>query len=146
MNLFEVLKSVCDHIKVQFPDAPIYVTQMPQGFSRPAFSVGIAGFVDRDLCQQGMKRRLSLSIVHFAPQDERKNVDTVKQLQAYHKLLNIFQQQSLPVGNRRLKIDSLYGGPREAEIYLTVRFEYTFTPETEIIDYELMQQFFMNYR
>ena len=145
MNLFEIIKTVCDNIKATFPETPIHIMQLPQGFKRPAFSVKMIGFADQDLCKNGLRRKLSLDIVCFSPQDAKGSINAVQQLIDFQKLLEIFQRQSLKVNDRYLKITNVDGGPRDAEIYLTVRFEYTFSPSDEI-EYEIMQQLFMDYQ
>ena len=150
MDLFDIVKATCDNIKELFPAAPIYIMQIPEGFKRPSFGVGIAGFRDADLCRDGLRRSVSLSITYFAPQDAKGIVNAPDQLAAYQRLLTLFQRQSLPVSDRHLTISRIDGGPRDSEIYLTVGLEYTFTPDLpdhlEPVDYELMQKLYLDYQ
>ena len=147
MNLFDVLQSLCDHIKTQFPACPIYIMQVPQGFKRPSFYVNLVGFSDRDLCRDGLRRQAGCEVVHFAQQDAKGVVNPVKQFAAYEQLMRIFQQQALPVKDRFLKITRVDGSTRDSEVYLTISFEYTFTPEETIpATLDLMRQLNMNYQ
>ena len=147
MNIFDVLQSICDHVKSRFPTHPIYIMQVPQGFKRPSFYVNLVGFSDRDLCKDGLRRQAVFEVVYFAQQDAKGVVNPVIQLAAYEKLMQVFQKQSLPVKDRFLKITRVDGSTRDSEVYLTISFEYTFTPETAIpVDLELMQKLNMNYQ
>ena len=147
MNLFNVLTSLCDHIKAQFPDYPIYIMQVPQGFKRPSFYVNLVGFSDRDLCRKGLRRQAVFEVIHFAQQDAKGVVNPLTQFAAYEQLMRIFQQQALPVKDRFLKITRVDGSTRDSEVYLTISFEYTFTPEETIpVTLDLMRQLNMNYQ
>ena len=147
MNLFDILKSTCDQIKAGFPESPIHIIQLPQGFKRPAFSVNLIGFHDKDLCKNGLQRKVALDIVYFAPQDAKGIANPVQLYTEFQKLLEIFRHQSLQVSDRYVKITGVDGGPRESEIYLTVRLEYTFTPGTETeTECELMQKLSTAYK
>ena len=147
MNLFDVLQSLCDHIKTQFPTCPIYIMQVPQGFKRPSFYVNLVGFSDRDLCRKGLRRQAVFEVIHFAQQDAKGVVNPVKQFAAYEQLMRIFQQQALHVKDRFLKITRVDGSTRDSEVYLTISFEYTFTPEETIpATLDLMRQLNMNYQ
>lgn len=145
MNLFDIIKSTCDHIKAVFPAAQIHISQLPQGFERPAFYVNLIGFDDKDLCKNGLQRKLALSIVYFPPQDARGLVNPAQRYEAFQKLLAIFQHQCLKVNERFLKITSIDGGPRDSEIYLDIGIKYSFTPGSEP-EYELMQKLITAYK
>ena len=140
MNLFNILESICDHIKTAFPAQPIYIMQVPQGFKRPSFYVNLIGFSDRDLCQNGIRRNVAFEIIYFAEQDSKGITNPVTQLVAFERLMKIFQQQSLPVQERYLKITRVDGATRDSEVYLAVSFEYAFTPDLNKDEAELMQQ------
>ena len=147
MNIFDVLQSICDHVKSQFPTNSIYIMQVPQGFKRPSFYVNLVGFSDMDLCKDGLRRQAVFEVVHFAQQDAKGVVNPVIQLAAYEQLMQVFQKQSLPVKDRFLKITRVDGSTRDSEVYLTISFEYTFTPETAIpVDLELMQKLNIKYQ
>jgi len=146
MTLFTILKSICDHIKTVFPAQPIYIMQVPQGFKRPSFFVSLVDSTDRDLCQNGIRRQAVFEVVHFAQQDAKGVTNPVTQFAAYERLMQIFQVQSLPVEDRYLKITRVDGSTRDNEVYLTISFEYTFTPDLNPVDLELMQQLSMNYQ
>lgn len=151
MNLFDMIEAICDNIKLRFPANPIYIMQMPQGFKRPSFYVNLVGFSDRDLCKNGLRRKVIFDVVYFAGQDAKGIVNTVQQFTAYQRLIQIFQGQSLQVKDRYLKITGVDGSPRDAEVYLTISFEYTFTPDVfEDLDpeenIEIMNQLLLKYQ
>lgn len=140
MNLFNILEAICDHIKTTFTAQPIYIMQVPQGFKRPSFYVNLIGFSDRDLCQNGIRRNAAFEIVYFAEQDSKGITNPITQLVAFERLMKIFQQQSLPVQDRHLKITRVDGSTRDSEVYLAVSFEYAFTPDLDGGEAELMRQ------
>lgn len=145
MNLFNILQSICDHIKVAFPAQPIYIMQVPQGFKRPSFYVNLIGFSDRDLCKNGIRRNIAFEIVYFAEQDSKGITNPVTQLVAFERLMQLFQQQSLQAQDRHLKITRVDGSTRDSEVYLTVSFEYAFTPDLSDDTAELMRQLNVKY-
>jgi hypothetical protein len=145
MNLLNILEAICDHVKAAFPDYPIYIMQVPQGFKRPSFYVNLIGFSDRDLCMNGLRRQAAFEVVYFAQQDAKGITNPVTQLAVFEQLMQIFQVQSLPVQDRFLKITRVDGSTRDSEVYLTISFEYTFTPDINRIDPELMQQLLTRY-
>lgn len=149
MLMFDILESMCDSIFAKFPGNPIYIRSIPQGFCRPSFYVRMAGFNDQDLNNGIMMRQIAYDIVYFAPKDEDGQIDTVSQLASYAIMAQVFQHQGLDVMGRHIKITSVDGGPREAEVYLTVNFEYAYAPEKipstpEL--YELMQNLEFKYQ
>lgn len=142
MNMFDILETVCDNVAARFPNKDIYINQMPEGFERPSFYVSMFGFNDKDIFQGALKRNTAFQVVYFAPKDARGNIDTASQYSAYMILSQIFQHHGLQVLDRNIKITSVDGGPRDAEVYLTVNFEYIFSPEDVLKPedlYEIMQ-------
>ena len=148
MNIFDILETICDRVKEQFPDKPIYIMQTPQGFKRPSCYVTLIGLNDRDLCKDGIRRRIIFDVVYFGAQDKNNISNPIEQLTANEKLLKIFHTQSFAVKDRYLKIEDVSGGMRDNEVYLTVSFEYAFTPglEDELPGYDIMQELNMKYK
>lgn len=148
MNIFDILETICDRVKEQFPDKPIYIMQTPQGFKRPSCYVTLIGLNDRDLCKDGIRRRIIFDVVYFGAQDKNNIANPIEQLSANEKLLKIFHTQSFAVKDRCLKIEDVSGGMRDNEVYLTVSFEYSFTPglEDELPGYDVMRELNMKYK
>jgi hypothetical protein len=129
MNMFDILEALCDNVAEKFSGHDIHINQVPEGFKRPSFYVTMIGFGDRDLSQGALKRTTAFQVVYFAPVDRRGIVDTANQYAAYMILSQIFQHHGLQVLDRNIKITSVDGGPRDKEVYLTINFEYGFSPE-----------------
>ena len=149
MTLLDIIEAICDTIKYRFPDNPIYIMQMPQGFKRPSFYVNIIGFTDRDLNLNGIKRNMAIEIVYFANQNKQNVVDAVQQLTAFQTILNIFHGQCITVKDRCPKISKVHSEIRSNEVYLSLNLDYTFTPNTfndGTIEYELMQNLITKYQ
>lgn len=147
MNTFDILETICDNIHAQFPTSPIYIQNTPQGFARPSFYVSIVGFNDNDFSNGTLHRNIAFQAVFFAPKNGDV-VDVVSQYTSYITLSELFTGQSLKVKDRYIKITSVDGGTRDAEVYLTVNFEYAYIP-TDIMNpeevYELMLRLEMKY-
>lgn len=139
MMMFDILETICDRIFERFPGSPIHIKGMPQGFARPAFFTRMAAFQDQDLNKGIMMRNIAYDIVFFAPKDDDGVVDTIQQYASYAIMAQLFQHQSLDVKGRHVKVTSVDGGPRDAEVYLTVNFEYAYAPEDAITPPELME-------
>lgn len=148
MNLLDILTKICEEINNKFINDNIYIAKVPEGFKRPSFFVSIINFNDKDLSNQVLNRDTAFQIVYFAPIDKRNNIDIIAQYSAYITLSQIFQHQGLQVKDRNIKITSINGGPRDAEVYLTVNFNYSFVPE-DVIDptilYEKVQDLQLKY-
>lgn len=147
MNTFDILETICDNIHEQFPVNPIYIQNTPQGFARPSFYVSIVGFSDSDFSNGTLYRNIAFQVVFFAPKNGDV-VDVVSQYTSYITLSELFTGQSLKVKDRYIKIKSVDGGPRDAEVYLTANFEYAYIP-TDIMNpeevHELMLRLEMKY-
>lgn len=149
MTLLDIIEAICDTIKYRFPDHPIYIMQMPQGFKKPSFYVNIIGFTDRDLNLNGIKRNMAIEIVYFANQNKQNVVDAVQQLTAFQTLLNIFHGQCITVKDRCPKISKVYSEIRQNEVCLSLNLDYTFTPskfDDSTTEYELMQNLITKYQ
>lgn len=147
MNIVDILNSMCENIAEQFDSCPIYIQDCPESFKRPSFYIKLIGHNDTDATYDTMQRLMSFQIVYFAPRDDYNSVDTISQLVSYETLISIFQVKSLQVKNRYLKIDSIDGGMKDAEVYMTLRLDYTFMPEllkpAEV--YQLMEELKLKY-
>ncbi|AKN32380.1 hypothetical protein Ccar_16530 [Clostridium carboxidivorans P7] len=132
--MYEVFNAVRREIANQYTGIPIYIKNTGGKFKRPSFFVGFAGDNTTDLSKLTYKSTVLIQVVFFAELDFYKNIDKSKQLEEYEKLKNIFQKKGyLQVGDRCPTINSLDGGPRDNEIYLTIDLDWydsRYTPET----------------
>lgn len=127
--MIKVLDSICEKIAGVFVEEPIYIQNVPEDFKRPSFFVTMMAYQDTDMTHDFQRRQQSFQIVYFGKKDEYNTVDAVDQYATYAMLSSIFNTKSLQVEDRYLKIDSISGGPKDAEIYMTLKLDYTFTPE-----------------
>lgn len=125
MDLFYIVESICKHISERFDDTNIYINDVPQGFSRPSFYVGLVDFVDQDLSLGTMNRRATFEIVYFAPLNSRGLTDKFKQHAVYMNMASIFSEHSLAVKDRYIKITSKNGNLTDTEAHLSVNLDYT---------------------
>lgn len=148
MNIFDILNAICEAVAAQFKTAPIYINNIAKGFERPSFLVKSTNFTDTDMTNGSFRRHSSFQIVYFAPKNEYDEVDGEMQYAAYIALSQIFQGQAFEVEDRFIKITQVQGAPRDAEVYLTVTFDYVFegdSPLTPTEAYELMKEINLKY-
>lgn len=153
MDIYYLLESICDAISKTFPNHDIYINDVSQGFCRPSFYVSLVSFNNEDLVKGELNKNTTFEIVYFSPIDDRGQCDKLAQHVSHIKLTDIFSTQALTVdtdnGPIRVKITGLSGGPRDAEVYLTVDFNYSFIPDNNTNPeelYYLMQELQLRYK
>ena len=148
MDLFYIIESICEHLSERFSDASIYINDVPQGFTRPSFYVGLVDFSDTDLNLGTMDRRATFEIIYFAPINQRGLTDKMRQHAAYIGMASLFSNHSLAVKDRFLKIVSKSGNVTDSEAHMSVDFEYTVDNDsmnTAEDVYELMKELSLKY-
>lgn len=142
MDIFYIIESICEHIHDRFEETNIYINDVPQGFSRPSFYVGLVDFVDTDFNLGSIDRRVTFEVIYFAPINSRGLTDKMKQHAVYMNMASIFSEHSLAVQDRYIKIVSKSGNLTDSEAHLTINFEYNidndYVQEDDL--YDLMNQ------
>ena len=116
----EILTAISTLI-AQNNDATIHYNNLGEGFERPSFFISQINATTEDLNREVINNNIFIQIVYFAPFiDDYKNVDGLNQYAMYDTLKTIFKKGYFYVGDRATKITQLTGGPRDAEIYLTL--------------------------
>lgn len=132
--MYEVFNAIRKEIAKEFQGVPIYIKNSGGGFKRPSFFISFIGDNSTDINRLLYKSNILIQVVLFSQLDFNKNVDTIQQFESYEKLKNIFQRRGyLEVGDRSCTINSLDGGPRDNEIYLTIELDWydsRYVPET----------------
>jgi hypothetical protein len=106
-------------------DLTIYIQNVGEGFERPSFLISHINSATNDLNREVIDNNIFIQIVYYAPWDEYENVDAVNQYTMHDTLKGIFKKGYFFVGDRAVKITQLTGGPRDAEIYLTLNLTIT---------------------
>ena len=143
MDLFYIIESIAEHIRGRFEDTNIYINNVPQGFSRPSFYVGLVDFIDKDLNLGTMDRRATFEVIYFAPINSRGLTDKMQQHAVYINMASLFSNHSLAVKDRYLKIVSKSGDLTDSEAHLSITFEYTVDNDGvgDVVDvYELIKE------
>ncbi|OPX87733.1 MAG: hypothetical protein A4E53_02355 [Pelotomaculum sp. PtaB.Bin104] len=139
-------------IKNTFPAVEkIYVTTMPRLFSRPSFFVDLVSAREDDLNKTMYQGRYTWQIVYFAPVDANNNPDKFDQFNTSDTLKAALMNAMTLIGpevsddkGKIIRPEIIYhildveGGPRDAEVYITIRLEAEFTRPSET--YDLMQE------
>lgn len=155
MDIYYLLRAICENISKEFPNHSIYIDEVTQGFKRPSFYVNLVTFNNEDLVKGELNKNVTFEIVYFAPIDERGQCNKLAQNVTYMALTNLFSSQALTVTREsneddvRIKITGISGGPRDNEVYMTIDFNYGFIQDvcsTKPEDiYYLMQELKLKY-
>ena len=102
-----------------------YTENQGEGFDRPSFFIDFITDNKDILSQEVYEKDYQLQIVYFAPVDDYHNIDKDNQYSTYDALCKLFEKPYFLMGNRAVKITNFTGGPRDAEIYLTLTLSIT---------------------
>lgn len=127
-------------LKKTFPSvAKIYVSTMPDAFERPSFFVQLATASEEHLCRDIYQVMKTWQIVYFAPLLPTGQPDVFNQLAVSDALKQAFMDAitiTSPSG-AKYEVVEAEGGPRDAEVYITVTLQTEMTRSREVFD--LMQ-------
>jgi hypothetical protein len=123
--LNDVINSINAVIVEKFPSVPVEVNNQGEGFKRPSFFITNIQESTEDLTRWIYNNNMLIQIVYFAPLDDYNNVDSINQNDTSDTLKKAFAQGFIKVGDRAAKIKKITGGPRDAEVYLTLDIDLT---------------------
>lgn len=123
-------------LSISFPAvSKIYVSTMPDSFTRPSFFIGIVTANEDHLNREMYESNVTWQIVYFAPLLSTKAVDVFNQLDVSSELKKIFMEAMILKGaNTIYHILDIEGGPREEEVYMTVRLSVEYTRPRELFE------------
>lgn len=115
-----IIDTICTLIASKTSDV-IYTKNKGEGFERPSFFITYISGSTEDINHFAYNNNIMVQIVYFAPfSDDYKNVDSEAQYHMHDRLKDIFKNGYFTMGDRAVKINQMSGGPRDAEIYLTL--------------------------
>ncbi|MCM1567095.1 MAG: hypothetical protein NC238_14390 [Dehalobacter sp.] len=138
-------------LKAKFPNITrLYVNSVPAGFIRPSFFIDLVTASNDELCKAMYQSRHTWQIVYFAPVDADGNPDRFNQYGASDTLKAVLMD-AMTLTSPEIKneagevtrpaviyhITEVEGGPRDAEVYITLRLDAEWTRPSET--YDLMQ-------
>lgn len=128
-------------LKSTFPNVPkIYISTMPGRFDRPSFYITLATSDKEHLNRDMYQADITWQIVYFAPLDEKQHVNVFDQLQVSEQIIKALMDAMYLTGPNGTvyHIVETEGGPRDAEVYITVTLQTELTrPRPE---YDLMNE------
>lgn len=104
----------------------IYLNTMPDEFERPSFFVQQVTTTEQHLNKKMYSVRFTWQIVYFAPIDTVGNPNTFNQFDVSSKLKAAIMENMVlvsPDDGTVFHVLDCTGGPRDAEVYITVRLE-----------------------
>jgi len=128
-------------LKNTFPTVnKIYVSTMPDAFDRPSFFVNLATGTEEHLSRDLYQVDMTWQIVYFAPLLSTGQPDVFNQLSVSDALKQALMDAITITGPAGVKyhIIETEGGPRDAEVYITITLQTEMTrPRPE---YDLMSE------
>ncbi|MBW9158875.1 phage tail terminator family protein [Clostridium tagluense] len=141
--LMDIINSISTLIAKK-SEATIYIQNIGEGFDRPSFFISNINNGTDDLNRAVINNNIFIQIVYFAPWDNYENVDAENQYNTYDILMSIFKKGYFKVGDRAVKIAQLTGGPRGAEIYLTLNLNITEQKQDDVIESPMANEVLLN--
>lgn len=127
-------------LKQTFPDVKkIYVSTMPDAFARPSFFVQLATASEEHLTRELYQVNMTWQIVYFAPLLSTGQPDVFNQLAVSDALKQALMDAMTLTGpsGAKYQVVETEGGPRDAEVYITVTLQIESTRPQPT--YDLMQ-------
>ncbi|UWG96401.1 hypothetical protein LPY66_16090 [Dehalobacter sp. DCM] len=112
-------------ILTRYPGYSIYMEEMQEGFNRPSFSVIFIQETQTDKNQRFYARNIILYVIFNATLNANGNPDKALQYQVYENIRDLFSCGTITVGERKVKIRQITGGPKGKEIYLGFNLDTT---------------------
>ena len=141
------LVAIRSMLKTTFPDVKtIYTSNVPAGFKRPCFFVGLVSSTDRHHNKAMFNNRITWQIVYFAPKDGKSDPDLISQFEVSQNLKDkLMDDMELIAPNGTVfNILECEGGPRDAEVYITVVLDVDLSRNEST--YDLMQDIDHDYK
>lgn len=103
----------------------IYVSTMPDSFIRPSFFINLATSDEEHLNKAMYQADMTWQIVYFAPMDSKGQADVFNQLNVSSALTKELMEAMTITGPNGTvyHIVETEGGPRDAEVYITVTLQ-----------------------
>jgi|GEM_PF-2138265 len=120
------LNAIRSLLNKTFPNVKkIYVSTMSDAFERPSFFVNLATSNDEHLCRDLYQVTMTWQIVYFAPLLNTGQPDIFNQLGVSDTLKQALMNAITITGPSGVKyhIIETEGGPRDAEVYITVTLQ-----------------------
>lgn len=124
--LVSSLQALVNFLKATFPGVQKVYDNTPAGrVKRPSFYVEFVSSDDTDLNRLIYGSQITWQIVYFAPVDDEHNPDRADQFTIAGKLKKALMEVMYLTGPDGIifRILDVSGGPRDAEVYITVRLE-----------------------
>lgn len=124
--LRDSLDAIRGLLNTSFPEVTrVYVNSVPDGFVRPSFYCELVSSPDTHLNKVMYQKRITWQIVYFAPVNDAGNPDVFNQLDVAETLKKKLMDNMVVTGpdGTVYHILDIDGGPRDAEVYITVRLE-----------------------
>jgi hypothetical protein len=120
----DIVDAVCAALAAKYSGVPIEIKNRGEGFKRPSFFVEFIVETQTDMNRTTFESDPSIQITYFAPEDDYSNTDVSDQYAKYEEIKGLFSaSSSLQVGSNFFYIESLSGGPRQNEIYITINLK-----------------------
>lgn len=108
----------------EFPSATVYINACPTGFTRPAYLVQNAKNRYLDINRNTVSVTAYFTVTYYPTVDANNISDSAALYAAQEKILSIFHDGYLTVGDRKIKARRSLGGMNSDGVYIKVLFRY----------------------
>lgn len=127
----------------KYPNNPVYIDKVPDGFVRPSFFIEFVIDNSETVNKNTTLETLFLNVIYFGTEDEYGITNTIEKQEVLKILKSIFRQGFIKVDERAISVKAR-SKVVDDEIALEITFEYYEQRADEVIDVELMQELEIN--
>lgn len=133
MKITDILNAVAAKLAAGFPDWPVQIEQLDQGFTRPSLLCELLTVRRRRLNIVIDESDIYLTITIREKQNPNRKGSMMLTLDHQQQVMELFRLEILPVGERMLPVKASEGGQGEGESYVdlmvTLREPVGFDPD-----------------
>lgn len=120
----EIFKALCQLLGTAFPDAEIYIGELPQQFTRPSILIeNDGGKYDPEYNMQVGENTLYLTVVCFGRlTDGYRTENQLELMEMKGKVIGLFKTGRMQAGDRSIHVSASNGGEVKGEGYVDLTF------------------------
>jgi hypothetical protein len=127
----------------KYPNTPVYIDKVPDGFARPSFFIEFVIDNSDTVNKNTTFENLFLNVIYFGTEDEYGITNSIEKQEVLNELKAIFRQGFVEVDERAISV-KVRSKVVDDEVALEMTFEYYEQRTDVLIDVELMQELEIN--
>jgi hypothetical protein len=124
LTMDDITKAINGLIAERYPDDLVYVNLLPKDFARPSTLIEFESVERKPASRWTVEVKASFLVTCFVGTDEHYQSDTEALSDRQSRIMSQFACGYLSVGDRRLEVQSAYGGMDFTESTVSLKLEY----------------------